>query len=241
MDKNIPFDDNSGVKPDVLVVDDEPVMRDLLSIYIREMNFSVIEANDGLEALEVIDRYKPQIIITDLIMPRMNGIGLIKKLKENPSTALLPIVVITALTEREIALEAFELGVDEFIRKPVDRMILEARLKSIFKTKNLQKELMNNRIECEKTKLFSEMIMTMFHYMRNTLQPLAIANSRYKRSPIDNNIELLAETSNDSVKKLYAILDTFHEYEEKELIDMKKFSHGINMLDLEQEINKKLK
>ena len=240
MDKKNSFDNNSSVNANILVVDDEQVMRDLLDVYIREMNFTVIKAHDGIEALEAIEKNKPDIIITDLIMPRMNGIELIKKLKEKTSTVLLPIVVITALTEREIALEAFELGVEEFIRKPIDRMILEARLKSIYKTRNLHNELMNSRIECEKEKLFSELIMTIFHYMRNTLQPLAIANNRYNRSPTADNIKLLVETSSSSVDKLYAILDTLHEYKEKELIDIKSYYQGINMLDLEKEIHKKL-
>jgi DNA-binding response OmpR family regulator len=243
MNKYNLLDDSEGslIKGTVLIVDDDPVMLDLLDVYITEMNVTVIKAKDGVEALEKIYTQEPDIILTDLAMPRMNGIELVKKLKQNSTTALIPIIVITALTERDIALEALELGVDEFITKPFDKIILRARLKSIFKTKKLQEELINRTVESEKVKLFSEIVMTVFHYVRNTIQPLAIASSRYARSNSDENMNLLFETGHECVDKIYAILNTLHECEQKGLINVKTFSRGVNMLDLEKEINKKLK
>lgn len=225
----------------ILVVDDEPVVVELLKANFTEMGFQVIKASNGLEALEALKKDKPDVIITDLIMPYMDGIELIKKIKENPETTLVPIIVITAMAERETLLKAVELGVDEFITKPFDRMILSARIKSIFKAKRLQVELLEHEVECERSKLLSEIILTIFHYVRNTMQPLAIADSRFSKSPSEENIALLFQTSTECVKKIDAIMNTLHEYEEKDLIKMKTYTEGINMLDLEREIQEKLK
>jgi PleD family two-component response regulator len=202
------------------------------------MGFKVFKASNGSEALEVMKTNLPDMLITDLVMPVMDGLELIKRVKEDSITSLMPIIVITAMGDRQNVLQAAELGVDEFIIKPFDRMILGARIKSMFNTMKLQQELTAHRVESEKVKLLSEIVMTVLHHIRSTTHPLSIVAKRYQKSPTPANAELLYQTVIDSVQKINATVNSIQTLEETGLIKIKRYYEGIAMLDIDKEITK---
>jgi CheY-like chemotaxis protein len=121
----------------ILVVDDGADMRDFVINYVlRPSGYSYLEARDGLEALDTINRTPPDLILLDLNMPRLDGIGLLKKMKEN--AIAIPVVLMTFYGSEEIAIEVFRLGVRDYVIKPfteeellgaVERALSEHRLR----------------------------------------------------------------------------------------------------------------
>jgi len=115
----------------VLLVEDAPFLRYAFGRLLRMYGFEVREATDGREALDSVNEFQPHLVLTDLMMPVMDGVELIKRLREAPATRNLPIVAITAdateLTERQ----AREAGALDVITKPVDLPSLLDRLRSL--------------------------------------------------------------------------------------------------------------
>jgi two-component system cell cycle response regulator DivK len=116
--------------PRVLLVEDAPFLRYAFGRLLRLNGFEVLETTDGREALECVKDFQPDLIVTDLMMPVMDGVELIRRLRADPSTADLPILAITAdaseLTERR----ARQAGAADFLTKPVDLPALLDRLRA---------------------------------------------------------------------------------------------------------------
>jgi CheY-like chemotaxis protein len=116
--------------PRVLLVEDAPFLRYAFGRLLRLNGFEVLETTDGREALECVKDFQPDLVVTDLMMPVMDGVELIRRLRADPSTAELPILAITAdaseLTERR----ARQAGAAEFLTKPIDLPALIDRLRA---------------------------------------------------------------------------------------------------------------
>ena len=115
----------------VLVVEDAPFLRYAFGRLLRLQGFEVMEANDGLEALETLDHFRAQLVLTDVMMPVMDGIELIRRLKNDPKTANLPVVAITADCSGNTEKRAREAGAVGFISKPIDFPALLDHLRGI--------------------------------------------------------------------------------------------------------------
>lgn len=116
----------------VLVVDDEARMRKLIGDFLRQKEFSVIEAEDGEKALEVFSENKNKIglILLDVMMPKLDGWSVLRQIRQESK---IPIIMLTARGEEQDELFGFELGVDEYISKPFSPKILVARVEAILK------------------------------------------------------------------------------------------------------------
>lgn len=119
----------------VLIVDDEAWNRKALARMLLPLGVEVQHAGDGIEALNSVNRKRPDLILLDAIMPNMNGIEVVRNLKRNRSTAMIPILMVTAMREDALKLEALEAGVDDFLAKPVDSLEIRARVKTLLKMK----------------------------------------------------------------------------------------------------------
>jgi len=106
--------------PRVLLVEDTPFLRYAFGRLLRAHGFDVCEANDGREALDCIADFRPQLILTDLLMPEMNGFDLIRALRSDPKTADLPVVAFTADPTERAEREARQAGAADYFTKPVD-------------------------------------------------------------------------------------------------------------------------
>jgi DNA-binding response OmpR family regulator len=104
----------------VLVVDDEDLTRQMLSMLLKLDGHDCMEAEDGLEALEKALKYGPDAIILDVMMPNMDGITVCKKLRENPQTALVPIIMLSGRSSVDAEGEGLEAGANAYLRKPMD-------------------------------------------------------------------------------------------------------------------------
>jgi CheY-like chemotaxis protein len=115
----------------VLLVEDAPFLRYAFGRLLRLHGFEVLEANDGREALARVHAFQPDLIITDLMMPVMDGVELIRRLREDPRTAEVPILAITADATELAEKRARQAGAADFIAKPVDLPVLIDRLRTL--------------------------------------------------------------------------------------------------------------
>ena len=131
------------MKPKVLIVDDDPINIELLEGYLSK-DYDILKAHDGNEALIIVEANPPDIILLDLIMPGINGYQVCKKLKDDPKTNHIPIVIVTSLHETEDRNKAIEAGADDFITKPFDIIELSVRVKSHLRTKLYYDTMLGN-------------------------------------------------------------------------------------------------
>ena len=118
-------------RPTLLIVEDDPTLRATMVAYARALGLEVVEAGDGEEALARVDAVVPDLLVTDLSMPRMGGRALLMRLRERPSCAQLPIMVVTADDSRGTKIDIFAAGADDFIVKPFDPDEFQARLRAL--------------------------------------------------------------------------------------------------------------
>ncbi len=126
----------------VLVVDDNPQQLELLLAYMEELpEVETISAMDGAEALAAIENARPDLILLDLMIPKVSGFEVCRRLKNNPETRDIGIVMVTALAEMGDIERGVECGTDDFLTKPVNRIELITRVRSLLRMRHLKKDL----------------------------------------------------------------------------------------------------
>jgi two-component system, cell cycle response regulator len=125
----------------ILVVDDVPANVKLLEAKLSSEYYDVITAKDGFEAIKKAKEHKPDIILLDVMMPGIDGFEVCKKLKEDYDVSHIPIVMVTALSDKADRIKGLEAGADDFITKPINDVALFARIKSLVRIKMLMDEV----------------------------------------------------------------------------------------------------
>ncbi|NIA08152.1 MAG: response regulator [Actinobacteria bacterium] len=128
-------------KSTILVVDDNSQNLELLQAYLEELQCKVISAADGVKALECVAKENPDLILLDIMMPRMSGFEVCRKLKADPDTADIPVVMVTALNELGDIERAVAAGTDDFLSKPINKLEMLTRVKSLLRVRHLKGEL----------------------------------------------------------------------------------------------------
>ncbi|QOJ00686.1 MAG: response regulator [Phycisphaeraceae bacterium] len=135
---------------DVLLVDDNEQNLELLQAYLEDLPGHVRVARDGLEAMAQVYHQRPDIILLDVMMPRMSGFQVCEKIKKDPALKDLPIIIVTALNESADVERAVELGADDFLTKPVNKLELLTRVRSLARVAELQRQLNATLAELKK-------------------------------------------------------------------------------------------
>ena len=125
----------------ILVVDDNEQNLELLLAYLEELPCRVSTARDGIEALDAVHASRPNLVLLDVMMPRMSGFQVCARLKQNPATRDIPVVMVTALNEVGDVERAVDSGADDFLTKPVSRVDLLTRARSLVRLSLLQRQL----------------------------------------------------------------------------------------------------
>jgi DNA-binding response OmpR family regulator len=133
--------DPSGPPARILVVDDEPPVRNVLRDVLSADGYVVVTADDGREALPLTLRDKPDLIITDIRMPKLDGLTLCKALRVNPETKSIPILMLTNYSTSEQMEAAMAAGADDFLPKPLNVEEVRIRVRSLLKLKHVTDEV----------------------------------------------------------------------------------------------------
>lgn len=155
----------------ILIVDDDAMNLNLLEAFLSAANenYELISAVNGSQALEKVAKYNPDLVLLDIMMPEINGFDVCATIKNNPATRFLPVILITALNDRENKIRGIEAGADDFLTKPVDRIELITRVKSLLLTKSLHDDLENHYKLLKKE-------LTMAKYLQESLLPKSVPN-----------------------------------------------------------------
>lgn len=125
----------------ILIADDNEANVELLEAYLADMDVDVAVAVDGQDTLDKTASFKPDLILLDVMMPKLSGFEVCEKLKSDPATKRVMVLMVTALNEHGDMERAVEAGTDDFVSKPVDKMSLVKRVENMLKFRNVTDEL----------------------------------------------------------------------------------------------------
>ncbi len=124
----------------VLIADDNQQNRELLEAYLDGEGYEIVMATDGEETVRLVAEQPPDIVLLDIMMPRLSGYEVCERLKQDPETRKIPVLMVTALDEMGDIEKAIEKGCDDFLKKPVNGLELQTRVRSLLRVRHLQNE-----------------------------------------------------------------------------------------------------
>jgi signal transduction histidine kinase len=222
-------------KPKILIVDDEEKNVRLLKAMLMSEKYRLFEAFDGEQALKTVLSVSPDLIMLDVMMPGINGFDVCRKLKRADETKTIPIVMVTALSEKEHRIKALEAGADDFLSKPVDRTELMVRVKSLLRIKTYHDELWaSNREIAEQNEKLREL-----EKMKEGLTHMIIHDLNNPLSSIMASLELISlkepDFSQNHLGSLTACLDYCRDLKDMiiSLLEIHKLEEGKLELEIE--------
>ena len=139
---------NHGTRPVLLIVDDEPLgLKSMASVF-EGQGYELVLTGSGHEAMQFVETGRPDVILLDVMMPGMDGLEACRRIRSHPGMAEIPILLVTALDDRQSRLEGLESGADDYITKPIDRAEVRARVRTITRLnrfRRLQEEIVYSR------------------------------------------------------------------------------------------------
>jgi K+-sensing histidine kinase KdpD len=221
--------ENHKVPNRILVVDDDRIIVEILSQSLTLAGYEVSTAADGEEGLRLTRELRPDLVLLDVMMPKLDGYAVCEQLKTDPDTQFIPIIILTALTDRDDKLKALEVGADEFIRKPPDRQELLIRIKSLLRTKRLFTQVQESKeglVELEKTK--HDLTQMIVHDMRGPLSSIISSLDlllEKEQAPPPEMHEQLIKSSLLSGQRIMTMLET--------LLDVQRMETGQMPVELQ--------
>ncbi|MEZ6124106.1 MAG: response regulator [Planctomycetaceae bacterium] len=124
----------------VLIADDNEQNRELLDAYLANENYEILFAHDGQQTMDVVESGQPDLILLDIMMPKMSGYEVCERLKADPEKRSIPVLMVTALNEMGDIEKAVKAGCDDFLTKPVNQLELKTRVRSLLRVRHLANE-----------------------------------------------------------------------------------------------------
>ena len=119
----------------IITIDDDPIVRTLIKKTFTSIGFEVITAADGFEGLQAIEKYHPDIIFLDIMMPIIDGIEVLKRIKAKPQIANIPVIMFTAVSDGQMVVESSKFGAEDYIIKPFQSSVLIKKVNELLKNK----------------------------------------------------------------------------------------------------------
>jgi DNA-binding response OmpR family regulator len=212
------------VQKKILIVDDETINLDFFDVMLSKLGFTVEKADDGVEALEKVKKFLPDLILLDNIMPRMTGWELTRILKSDPKYKDIPIVMFSAMDDVKDKVEGFELGVDDYITKPYNFSEVLARIRAVLRNRELYAQIV---VRQSRLNLAEELSADMKNSFADLLKSMDELDAAIETI---NEKKLLAEKSR-KVRMKVAELDARIEKTIAEWEQLKKNEIGLNLLE----------
>jgi len=201
----------------ILVVEDEEDSRFIYERLLKKNGYDVRTAENGDDALQIIDDYNPQVILADWTMPKLNGVELCNILKNKENYKLIYFILLTARTSLKDRVEGLDTGADDYLVKPIDNQELVARIRSGLRIHNLQNELKN----VEHDKAVVELACTIGHKINNPLSSLKMSIDSLK-----DELNLDEESTkedlfviDESLKRIQKFVKALQKLQSSEIMD----------------------
>jgi signal transduction histidine kinase len=133
----------------ILVVDDEPSVVEIITFFLEKQGYQTLSAGHGLEALELVRREKPDVVVMDVMMPELDGIEACRRLKESTGTHHLPVILVTSKGDTALRIKGKEAGADDFLDKPINELELAVRVRALLRSKLLYEHVAASNRELE--------------------------------------------------------------------------------------------
>ena len=198
----------ASIKPRVLVVDDDERNVVLLTVKMEREGYEVDSVSNGVDALERVRTFKPDLILMDVMMPRMNGYEVLRVLKGDEKTRFIPVIMLTGLGEVENKVQGFDVGAEDYITKPFSLREVAARVRSLLRVRALQKRVR----ETEKMAALGAMVDGIAHEIRNPLMVIGGMARRLFERTEDEKCRSYAETIIKSVERLEKMMERVDDY-----------------------------
>lgn len=180
----------SGALPKLLIVEDNVEMAVYITTLLKDMCQTRV-AQDGEEALQMVRQWLPDAVLSDVMMPKRDGLSLCREIKSHPETAKIPVVLLTALTHREALLKGWEAGADEYLFKPFHPKELVTRINAILATMRTAKKMEQTLLQSEKMAAVGQLAGGVAHELNNPLGViLGFAQSAARRLSPGDPLEL---------------------------------------------------
>lgn len=210
----------------VLVVDDDPSIVRFLEIYLASQGFRVFSSLTGEAGLDAAERLLPDLILLDYMMPGLDGLEVLQRLKESAATARIPVVILTARSEVGERVKGLNLGVDDYVTKPFDILELKARLLSVVARRRVQVE----NTEAEKLKTLREVVASVSHEVNNPLAAILMCAEALERR--SGGSEYVVAKSRTIQENALRIRDILKRLERVKVLASKPYLAQDRILDL---------
>lgn len=236
------------VRKKILIVDDEQINLEFFDVMLSKLGFHVEKAENGVEALDRVRKFNPDLIILDNIMPKMSGWEVTKTLKNNPDYQAykdIPIIMFSAMDDVKDKVEGFELGVDDYITKPYNFSEVLARIRAVLRNRELFSQIATREHQLVITeeinremKSFLEACAASVKGIENAVNQIQVAEGKpVDPDKVSKTLELI-KTSSQALKHHMAEMDAKIERAEKEKEKIKQ--HEIELKTLQSQFRKSL-
>ena len=133
-------------KQTILVVDDEQDLLDLIEYNLKKEGYDVLKAENGIQGLEMAKEHKPNLVLLDIMMPKLDGIQVCEKMRANPDLKPIPVIFLTARSDEKTEVEGLDIGADDFITKPISTTKLLSRIKAVLRRYDDTEEEVNRLV-----------------------------------------------------------------------------------------------
>ena len=133
-------------KQTILVVDDEQDLLDLIEYNLKKEGYNVLKAENGVQGLEMAKEHNPNLVLLDIMMPKMDGIQVCEKMRSNPDLKSIPVIFLTARSDEKTEVEGLDTGADDFVTKPISTTKLLSRIKAVLRRYDDTEEEVNKLI-----------------------------------------------------------------------------------------------
>ncbi|MBS0017635.1 MAG: response regulator transcription factor [Arthrospira sp. SH-MAG29] len=201
----------------LLVVDDDLGTRLSISDYLEMSGYFVISATNGQEALQLVEKHQPHLIVTDIAMPKMDGFELVKRVRSQPIFRLLPVIFLTAHTSTEERIRGYQLGCDNYLPKPFELEELGVVIRSLLERSQLieaewrsriNEPLSNHTSPSHKRHHFHSLSTTNIHLTQREQQVLNLLTEGLSNVKIGNSLHLSSRTVEKYVSSLLRKTDS---------------------------------
>lgn len=201
----------------ILIVEDEEDSRFIYERLLSKSGYNIKTAENGDDALKIIDEFKPKVILADWTMPKLNGVELCNILKNNEEYKLIYFILLTARTSLKDRVEGLDTGADDYLVKPIDNQELVARIRSGLRIHNLQNELR----KIEHNKAIVEMACTLGHKINNPLSSLMMSLDSLKEEVDQNKTEVEEDlfVIDESLKRIREFVKALQNLQSAEITD----------------------
>lgn len=221
----------------ILIVDDVLSNVFLLKVLLTNENFTIATANNGQQALEQVDKESPDLILLDVMMPGMSGFEVAQRLKENPNTAEIPIIFLTALNSTTDIVQGFQVGANDFISKPFNKEELIIRVSHQVSLVAAKRLILSKTEELERTIAARDKLYSVIaHDLRSPMGSIKmVLNMLILNLPIEkigHEMYDLLTQANQTTEDVFALLDNLLKWTKSQIGKMNVVFQDVNLVEV---------